>query len=95
MERFVCNSRAFWDELGNNAHHAGEVGFLRSITRPGMRVMDIGANRGVTAVALAKQVARQGKPKRVERQAALGRGPAGERGRQTEPAGLSAVAGEQ
>jgi len=61
MERFIYSSKEFWDGLRNNAHHAGEVEFLRSIARPGMRVMDIGANRGVTTVALAKQVGSSGR----------------------------------
>jgi len=56
MERFVYDSREFQDELAASAHHAGEVKLLQSITRPGMHVVEAGANRGVTAVALAKAI---------------------------------------
>jgi len=56
MDCFIYGSEAFRDELAGSPHHAGEVSFLRSIARPGMRVMEAGANTGVTAVALAKEI---------------------------------------
>ncbi len=55
-DRFDYGSEPFREELRRCPHLAGEVEFLRSIARPGMHVFDVGANRGVTAVALAKAV---------------------------------------
>jgi len=60
MNGFIYQSEEFWSELKHSPHHAGEVEFLRSVCRPGMRVIEAGANRGVTAVALAKLVGKQG-----------------------------------
>lgn len=60
MEPFVCESSDFQEELANSLHLSGEVNFLTSIAEPGMRVIDAGAHRGVTAVALAKKVKSQG-----------------------------------
>jgi len=60
MSGFIYQSEEFWGELKHSPHHAGEVEFLRSVCRPGMRVIEAGANRGVTAVALAKLVGKQG-----------------------------------
>jgi len=54
-------SDGFGDDLPNNAHHAGEVSFLRSLARPGMHVVEVGANTGVTAVALAKEIGDTGR----------------------------------
>jgi len=51
---------AFRRELRENAHHDGEVTFLESVLRPGMVVMEGGANRGVTAAAIAKAVGNDG-----------------------------------
>lgn len=56
MDEFVYDSAVFQRELQNQAHPAGEVRFLKSIAKPGMRVIDIGANRGVTTVAVAREV---------------------------------------
>jgi len=56
MDPFVYDSEEFRAELRGRPHEAGEVAFLRSIVRPGMRALDAGANRGVTAVALSRQV---------------------------------------
>ena len=61
MERFVYGSEQFRDRLGDDAHLAGELEFLGSVVRPGMHVMDIGANRGVTTVAIAKAVGASGR----------------------------------
>jgi len=60
MDRFEYESEVFQDELRRSPHLAGEVAFLRSIARPGMHVFDVGANRGVTAVALAQAIGSQG-----------------------------------
>ncbi|MBN1675172.1 MAG: FkbM family methyltransferase [Kiritimatiellae bacterium] len=51
---------AFRRDLRQNAHHDGEVTFLESVLRPGMVVMEGGANRGVTAAAMAKAVGDSG-----------------------------------
>jgi len=56
MDHFSYGSEEYRRELQNDPHHSGEVRFLRSIARPGMRVMEIGANSGVTAIALAKAI---------------------------------------
>ncbi len=59
MNEFVFN-KAFRRELQESAHHYGEVVFLESVLCPGMAVIEGGANRGVTAVAIAKAVGRKG-----------------------------------
>ena len=59
MNEFVFN-KAFRHELRENAHHYGEVTFLESVLRPGMVVVEGGANCGVTAVAIAKAVGKTG-----------------------------------
>jgi len=59
MNDFVFN-KAFRRELQKNAHHYGEVAFLESVLCPGMVVIEGGANRGVTAVAIAKAVGETG-----------------------------------
>ncbi len=56
MGTFIYDSPVFQRELQNQAHPAGEIRFLKSIAKPGMRVIDTGANRGVTTVAIARQV---------------------------------------
>ncbi len=56
FDSFIYESDNFKKELSSSAHHAGEVSFLRSITKPGMQVMEIGANTGVTVVAIAKAI---------------------------------------
>ena len=50
----------FRSELRGSPHHYGEVAFLESVLQPGMTVIDGGANRGVTAVAIALAVGRNG-----------------------------------
>ena len=61
MEPFVYNSPEFQKELANSPHLAGEVNFLTSIAERRMRVIDVGAHRGVTAVALAKKIQSRGR----------------------------------
>jgi FkbM family methyltransferase len=56
MELFLYDSPAFKDFLQHNSHEAGEVRFLESIVEEGMNVIDIGANRGITTVAIAKRL---------------------------------------
>lgn len=60
IERFDYESEEFQRELHVSPHHAGEVYFLQSIATAGMRVMEIGANAGVTAVALARAIGDSG-----------------------------------
>ena len=59
MTGFAFNA-AFRRELRKNAHHYGEVAFLESVLRPGMTVIEGGANRGVTAIAIAKAIGGKG-----------------------------------
>ncbi len=59
MSEFVFDA-AFRRELQGDAHHYGEVTFLESVLRPGMTVIEGGANRGVTAVAIAGAVGSKG-----------------------------------
>jgi len=60
MGCFVYDSKEFRDELQGSPHHAGEVRFLRSISRPGMCAIDAGANKGVTVVAMARKARETG-----------------------------------
>jgi len=60
MNSFIFGSEEFQRELENNPHEAGEVQFLQSVLRAGMHVIEAGANRGVTAVAIAKKVGSEG-----------------------------------
>jgi len=59
MNEFTFNE-AFRRELRESPHHYGEVAFLESVLKPGMTVIEGGANRGVTAVAIAKCVGANG-----------------------------------
>ena len=56
MEPFIYKSEEFETELRDEPHLAGEIEFLRSIAKPGMNALDVGAHRGVTAVTLAKSI---------------------------------------
>ena len=60
MISFLFDSEALQAELRNSPHEAGEVAFLQSVLRPGMSVIEAGANRGVTAVAIARQMSDRG-----------------------------------
>ena len=60
MREFLYDSPEFRAELEKSAHAAGEVQFLESIAEPGMRAIEIGANHGVTAVAIASRIGSQG-----------------------------------
>ena len=61
MNSFTFDSEELQRELKDNPHHAGEVEFLRSVLRPGMHVIEAGANRGVTAVATAREIGTEGR----------------------------------
>jgi FkbM family methyltransferase len=56
MEPFPYGSEEFEAELRDDPHLAGEIEFLRSVAKPGMNALDVGAHRGLTTVALAKSV---------------------------------------
>jgi len=60
MIGFIFNSRQFQRQLRGAPHHAGEVEFLRSVLTPGMHAVEVGANRGVTAVAMAEKIGDDG-----------------------------------
>lgn len=60
MKTFVLDSEEFQRELRCHPHEAGEIEFLRSVLRPGMRVIEVGANRGVTSVAIAEAIGSEG-----------------------------------
>jgi FkbM family methyltransferase len=61
MELFLYDSSAFKSFLKNNPHEAGEVEFLKSITKKGMHAIDVGANIGITSVVIAKSIRREGR----------------------------------
>lgn len=58
---FVYNSQEFRDALSQDLHQSGEVCFLQSITKTGMTVVEGGANKGITTVALAKTAGQNGR----------------------------------
>jgi len=60
VRSFVYDSSEFRRELQENSHAQGEVRFLQSISKPGMIALDVGANRGVTTVTLARAVGENG-----------------------------------
>jgi len=60
MEPFVYDSEEFQAELAESAHARGEVAFLESMAKPGTNALDVGANRGVSTVALARKVGAAG-----------------------------------
>lgn len=58
MDLFLYDSPTFESFLKDNPHEEGEVKFLQSIVEEGMNVVDIGANVGITTVAIAKRIGR-------------------------------------
>jgi len=56
IQLFLYDSPAYEDFLKDNPHERGEVRFLESIVKEGMNVIDIGANIGITTVAIAKRI---------------------------------------
>jgi FkbM family methyltransferase len=61
VDAFIYGSQEFEDHLQQSDHLRGEVELLRSITQPGMTAVDVGANRGISTVALAAAVGREGR----------------------------------
>jgi FkbM family methyltransferase len=61
IELFLYGSPAFKNFLKGNPHERGEVKFLELTVKEGMNVIDIGANIGITTVAVAKKIGRRGK----------------------------------
>ncbi|MFW6044491.1 MAG: FkbM family methyltransferase [Planctomycetota bacterium] len=59
MDTFIYNEE-FKRELREDPHPFGEVSLLESAAETGMTALDIGANRGVTTVALARKVESEG-----------------------------------
>jgi len=51
---------AFREDLKQEPHHYGEVVFLESVVKPGMNVIEVGGNRGVTALAIGNAVGEAG-----------------------------------
>jgi len=60
LDLFIYDSPSFQTQLKQDAHHHGEVRMLEAMAEPGVVVLELGANKGVTAVALAKSVGPQG-----------------------------------
>ena len=60
IDRFAHNYDRFKNELQKNAHNPGEVRFLRSIVRPAMQVMQIGAKTAAPVIAIAKAIGDSG-----------------------------------
>lgn len=56
MELFTFDSTEFEQTLSDSPHVRGEVHTLQSISAPAMVALDVGANKGVTTVTLAKSV---------------------------------------
>ena len=57
---FIYASESFQALLKRDAHHYGEVRMLQAMAEPGMIAIELGANRGVTTVALARSVGSEG-----------------------------------
>jgi len=60
MESFTYDEQ-FRRELAAHAHHFGEVRLLEGAAAAGMTAVDVGANRGVTTVAMAGRVGPTGR----------------------------------
>jgi len=56
----VYDTPAFITFLKEHPHEAAEVKFLGSIVKEGMKVIDVGANIGVTTIAIAKKIGERG-----------------------------------
>lgn len=59
-EGLLPNWASFEAFLRDHPHEAAEVAFLESILEPGMKAVDVGANIGVTSMAMARQVGEKG-----------------------------------
>jgi len=60
MDTFIYDAD-YKRDLRERAHPFGEVSFLEALAQPGMTALDIGANKGLTTVAIAKAIAPQGR----------------------------------
>lgn len=60
MDTFIYDEN-FKQELRQDLHPFGEVTFLESLAEPGMTALDIGANKGLSTVAIAKNVRPRGR----------------------------------
>jgi len=60
VNTFIYNED-FKRELRANPHPFGEVSFLESLAEPGMIALDVGANKGLTTVAMAKKLGPDGR----------------------------------
>lgn len=60
MDLFRHDSPAFKNFLKNNPHERGEVNFLNLVAEKGMKAIDIGANIGISSVAIATRIGRTG-----------------------------------
>jgi len=63
---FTYDSASFQNELRHDDHPFGEVTILTSVVEPGMIVIEIGANRGVSTVALARSAGSAGQVRAFE-----------------------------
>ncbi len=61
IDVFLYDSPAFNSFLQDNPHERGETEFLESIVGEGMNAIDIGANIGITSMALARKIGKAGK----------------------------------
>jgi len=61
LESFVYDTPSFQARLRQDAHHYGEVTLLNALADPGMVALELGANRGVTTIALSRGVGPQGR----------------------------------
>jgi len=60
METFIYDKK-FKRELRKDPHAFGEVSFLESLAEPGMTAVDVGANKGLTTVAVASKIGPSGR----------------------------------
>jgi len=59
-QMLFSNWAEFDDFLENHPHEAAEVRFLESVLQPGMKAMDVGANMGVTTMAISRRIGQEG-----------------------------------
>lgn len=57
---FYFDEPSFQDALKKDKHHYGEVLMLTNLVEPGMTALELGANRGVTTIALARSIGPNG-----------------------------------
>lgn len=60
LESFIYDSPSFQTQLKQDAHQRGEVTILEAMAEPGMIALELGANKGVISVALARSVGLHG-----------------------------------